>query len=314
MQLKTVYLDSELKNPLVAGSLPLFLKKKNVLSAFECGASAVTIPSFFNYTDNKEKPDINNLFADSDEYITYLRDITTSVSIPVFLNVNISIYADLPEILEKLKNTGIKGIELSIIPDAAFKNHSGEDAENKYLEIIKNTKTITNLPVSMKALPWFSALPDFLKKAKNQGLNAAVLFSRPFRFYIDTISMSNQVYNTHLSKGDPSVSLFWISRLCTNTALKEGLDLCGSTGIYEPGQIIEYLISGADAVQTGSVIYRRGFQALSELLFGLKKWLTRNKLNSMDALKSLPLKNDCLADPALFRKKYLSSFIDPSDS
>jgi dihydroorotate dehydrogenase (fumarate) len=63
--------------------------------------------------------------------------------------------------------------------------------------------------------------------------------------------------------------------------------LAASAGVQTADEVIKYLLAGADAVMTTSVLLRHGPGHLRSLLSGLETWLKARDFDSVTAIKGL---------------------------
>src|SRR3546814_12181371 len=80
---------------------------------------------------------------------------------------------------------------------------------------------------------------------------------------------------------DSRLPLMWISLLAGKTPLSLG----ASGGVEGAGEVVKYLLAGADAVLTASALLRHGPRYLTLLVVGLVGWLDAHGAVSVDVIR-----------------------------
>src|SRR5690348_13006817 len=126
--LSTSYLGLSLKNPLVASASPLSKKLDTVLRLEEAGAAAVVMYSLFEEQITHESreldhflnrgtysyaealdyfPELDSYHLELDAYLEHLRQVKSTVSIPVIGSLNGVSSGSWVEYAKKIENTGV---------------------------------------------------------------------------------------------------------------------------------------------------------------------------------------------------------------
>ncbi|MDO2381539.1 hypothetical protein Q2298_24605 [Rhodococcus electrodiphilus] len=64
-------------------------------------------------------------------------------------------------------------------------------------------------------------------------------------------------------------------------------DLAATTGVEDATDVIEYLLAGADVVQSASALLRHGPEYAAVLLDGVREWMRRKGYHSVDEFRGV---------------------------
>ena len=158
MDLSTTYLGLNLKNPIVPSAGPLSTEVDNIKAMEDAGAAAVVLFSLFEEEiehDTKELdhfahantdsfPEAQSFFPQSydlriggDEYLTHIRKVKETVSIPVIGSLNGKSTGGWIDYARKIEQSGADALELNIYLLATDLNKTPETIENEYVDIVK---------------------------------------------------------------------------------------------------------------------------------------------------------------------------------
>jgi len=105
----------------------------------------------------------------------------TPVTIPVIASLNCVNPARWVSFARKIEATGVDGIELNIydLPDAD--DGSSADIEKRHLDMIAEVSAEVRIPVAVKISPFYTSIPDFVRKLAALDIQAVVMFNRFFQ-------------------------------------------------------------------------------------------------------------------------------------
>jgi dihydroorotate dehydrogenase (fumarate) len=337
--LKTSYLGLKLKNPLIAGSSGLTNSIDNIKELAKNGVGAIIIKSIFEeqinveteYVIKNEEGDIKVLtqapgtmlgrrvhdYAEAyayiydfarrntlGKYLDFLREAKKAVDIPVIASVNCVSNNNWQAFSKKIEETGVDALELNIYILPSDWRRSIEDNENVYFDIIKEIRSYTNLPLSVKIGYYFSALAQSVQKLSKTGVKGIVLFNRPYNtdFDIEKIKVSSgSILSTETEYNH---TLRWISILSGNV----DCDLSASTGVHSWETFVKQLLAGATTVQIASVLYKNGFDIIPEILNKTASWMEKHNFKNVDAfrgkLSMSKMENPAAIERVQFMKLY----------
>lgn len=300
MNLGTSYMGIELKNPIIVSSSKLTSSIDNIKKCADMGAGAIVLKSLFeeqlladadSLMDRDEKyfwyPEaveyINEHSKDYGvkEYLQLLAEAKKSTMVPIMASINCTTSEEWPKFAKELENAGADGIELNIAIIPMTGEVSSLEVEDRYIEIIKEVKKYTSLPVSVKFGPLFTNPVNIIQRMDAAGADALVIFNRFYRPDIN-IHTESIVHNNILSGPEEMTqSLRWVSLLSD----KVKCDVAANTGIHNAEGMIKQLLAGADAVQICSTLYSNGISYIDTMLTDLRSWMEEHHYNSISDFK-----------------------------
>jgi dihydroorotate dehydrogenase (fumarate) len=298
--MKTTYMGIELNNPIIVSSSKLTSTIDNIKKCAEMGAGAIVLKSLFEeqlladpdrLMDRDEKyfwyPEavdyINEHSKDYGvkEYLDLLVEAKKSTTVPIMASINCTTAEEWPKFAKELENAGADGIELNIAIIPMIGEVSSLEVEDRYIEIIKEVKKYTSLPVSVKFGPLFTNPVNIIQRMDAAGADALVIFNRFYRPDIN-IHTESIVHNNILSGPEEMTqSLRWVSLLSD----KVKCDVAANTGIHNAEGVIKQLLAGADAVQICSTLYSNGISYIDTMLTELSSWMKDHSYDSIADFK-----------------------------
>ncbi len=300
MDLKTRYMGLELRNPIIVSSSKLTSTIENIRKCADLGAGAIVLKSLFEeqlladadkLMDRDEKyfwyPEavdyINQHSKDHGvkQYLALLKESKEFTNIPIFASINCTTPDEWPKFARTLEEAGADGIELNIAIIPMIGDITSKEIEDRYIEIIREVKKYTSLPIAVKFGPLFTNPVNIIQRMDDAGANALVIFNR---FYRPDINIDNEtiVHNNILScPEEMTQSLRWVSLLSD----KVKCDVAANTGIHDARGVIKQLLAGADAVQICSALYSNGISYIDTMLTDLRAWMEEHHYKSIGDFK-----------------------------
>ena len=293
--LSTTYMGLSIKSPLVIGSSGLTNSVENIEKFAKLGAGAVVLKSLFeeqimhevNFTIKQDKS--SNHYPEAEDYIRnytkqnsvqhYLDLIKAAkekVDIPIIASINCTSASEWTSFAKSIEAAGANGLELNIFVLPSDFNHSGEENENIYFDIVNKVKKETSLPISVKLSYHFSSLANTLEKLSWTGIKSITLFNRFFSPDIDINKMEIKPSFVYSKPEDLGISLRWVALLSNRLQC----ELSASTGVHNGEALIKQLLAGAQTVQVASVLYKEGFDSITVILDTLRNWMKENKFEN----------------------------------
>lgn len=329
--LSTTYLGLKLKNPLVPSSTPLSRQIDPILHLEDAGAAAIVMHSLFEEDVRNDERMIDRFLITPDafgesaghlpgrhDYVskldTYLEQITqlkARLEIPVVASLNGSSLNGWVELGQEMQAAGADALELNAWYMPGDPEIPGDALEERYLGLLQELKDQVSIPVSMKLSPFFSSLPNFVRRAEQAGAAGISLFNRFFQPDIDLATLK-VVDRVQLStSADTLLTMRWIAILRGRSKLS----LAASGGVHTADDALKMLLAGADVVHMASALLIGGPPALMEVLDGIKHWMEKGEYASVAQLKG-SMSQQNLPDPSAFaRAAYLNaldSFTPPA--
>jgi dihydroorotate dehydrogenase (fumarate) len=318
IDLKTKYLGLELKNPLVASASALSKRTSYVKQMEDAGISAVVMYSLFeeqithdslafNYfmergTDRFAEsldyfPDLERYNVGPDQYLERIRTNKEAVDIPVIASLNGVSNTGWIEYAEKMAQAGADALELNTYYIATNEDLSAEQLEENYVDLVKEVCDNVDIPVAVKLSPFFSALPNLIKRLDDAGADGFVLFNRFIQPDLDIENLEVDA-TLHLStSAELLLPLRWMALLYGRT----DADLALTTGVHSGVDLVKSVMAGANVAMVASEFVANGVARATEMLAEMENWMTAYEYDSVDKMRgSMSQKN--VANPAAFER------------
>lgn len=321
MDLSTMYLGLGLRNPLVASAGPLTSSPDGVHRLADAGVGAVVLPSLFeeqlrNQSDRDSRLAAagveshaearsylpGNVFeAWPDEYLRLIEKTAGGAGVPVIASLNGVSPGGWTGYATAMQDAGAAAIELNVYYLPADPLIPARDAERRYAEILRSVKTAVRIPVAVKMAPYFSSPGEMACILDCAGADGLVLFNRFLQTDIDPETFTVSAGFRLSSPGEAALPRSWISQLRGRVRCS----LAASTGVETAGDVVAYLLAGADVVMTTSALLRHGPGYVTELLDGLTDWMERKGFATVTGVRGLLSAQSGFAVPG--RAGYLSA-------
>lgn len=322
MDLSTTYLGLELKNPLVAGASPLSRSVDSCRELEDAGASAIVMYSLFQ--EQIENDSVlhdhtmeygTDSFAEAlsymphhvgfqrgpEEYIKHVADVKQAVGIPIIGSLNGTSAGGWVEHACKLEDAGADAVELNIYFVASDPGMTGQEVEDRHVEILRAVKDSVRIPVAIKLGPYFSALANFAHRLEDSGADGLVLFNR---FYQSDIDLEDMEIISDLRFSAPHemrLPLRWIAILDAHI----DMSLAASTGVYTSFDVLKLMMVGADAVMLCATLLRNGTRSIETILEGIREWMEDHEFQSIQQMQGSMNQVTCPNPAAFERGNYL---------
>lgn len=297
--LSTQYLGLELKNPIIVGSSGLTNSIKKIKQAEEKGAGAVILKSLFEeqilYNSHQAKQEsIPSNYPEAADYITnytetqqvdnylqLIKQAKAQTNIPIIASINCVDDAEWTSFASKIENAGADALELNIFILPSDSKYEGKQNEKMYFDIIDKVLKEVTIPVAAKISYYFSGLAKFTQKLSWTGIKGLVLFNRFYSPDIDIDNFKLKASNIFSTPEELSLSLRWVAMLSDLVHC----DIAASTGVHNGEAVVKQLLAGASAVQISSVLYKEGFDKITEFNDFLEKWMKKHDFETIDDFK-----------------------------
>jgi len=316
-KLKTIYMGIELNNPIILGASNLVTDLDNLKKAEELGAAAIVYKSLFEEQIQLERfqlderlTEFNDINAEMlsthpniehagpDEHLLNIRNAKESLSIPLIASLNAVNNDTWIKYARLLSETGVDGIELNFYQIPSDFDKDAKDIEDEQINILKEIKQNSSIPISVKLSPDYTNILNFIKKLDKTGVDAFVLFNSFFQPDIDVMN-EKHIKTSHLShEGDYKKSLRYAGLLFDNIKA----DICSSHGVFTGADVIKLLLSGASCVQVVSTIYKNGLTQISNIKRELEEWMDLKNYKSIDEFRGKLSKNKLTGNPFVYKR------------
>lgn len=318
VDLTTHYMGLQLRNPLIASAGPLNAELDNIRRLEDLGAGAVVLPSIFEEQIMHEQQLIDDLTtigtdshaealtyfpapstyaADPSRYLDLLHRAAKAVDIPVIASLNGITDHGWLDFARQIEAAGASAVELNIYFIPSDLDLTGQEVEQRYLDILTAVKAAVRIPVAVKIGPYFSAVGNMGRRLDRAGADGLVLFNRFYQPDID-LQQLELVSDLDLSRPcEMRLPLLWLGIL----AGRVKASLAASTGVASPGDVIRYLLVGADVVMTTSSLLREGIGHIKTLRDGLEQWLAARDAGSVASIRGR-MAHRSIADTTAFER------------
>jgi dihydroorotate dehydrogenase (fumarate) len=293
--LSTNYLGNTLKNPIIVSSSSLTYSIDKIVKCADAGAGAVVLKSLFEeqieaqiegLSDGDSYPHPESVdyirqmetMHSQDKYVRLISDAKKAVDIPIISSINAVTPDWWLSCLKEMEEAGADAIELNIAMIPYMHQTTVESVESFYTDVVETVKKEVKIPVAVKLSPYFTSIPGMVKKLERSGADGIVLFNRFYQMDIDLEQLDLVAGPPFSTETDIFLALRWIAILSDQI----DISIAASGGVHSGEGVVKLLLSGADAVQICSAVYKNGFSVIGEMLDFLKTWMEKNRYGSID--------------------------------
>jgi dihydroorotate dehydrogenase (fumarate) len=318
MDLTTRYLDLQLKNPFVPSASPLSRSIDDARRMEDAGASAIIMYSLFEEAVTAEEETMVRFlhhqeigyaeaesflpshydFSNGQElYLENLRALKESLDIPVIASLNGTTPGGWISHAREMQQAGADALELNVYQVAADADVSGNEIEQRYVELLSQLKQQVSIPITMKLAPAFSSLANIIKQLELAGANGVSLFNRFYQpdINIDTLRLTHSLHTS--TSMESLLAMRWIAILHGRTALSLG----ATGGVHTAEDAIKLLLAGADVVHLCSLLLEQGPQAIGHIMRGVETWMDEQGFESVEDFRGR-VSQCAVADPSEFER------------
>ena len=316
--LRTTYLGLELRNPIVPSAGPYARSVDSAKALEEAGAAAIVAHSLFeeevqheelelaHYLEHgtESSPEAIDYFPDAadyqtgpKEYLEHIRRLKASLKIPVIGSLNGVTSGGWVEYAQEIQQAGADALELNVYTIPADLETDGREIEDHTVAVLAAVKSRVTIPVAIKLSPFYSAMGHMARRLDEAGADGLVLFNRFYQPDIDLETL--EVYpNVKLSTPQAlRLPLRWLAILHGRVKAS----LAASSAIHQADDALKMLLVGADIATMCSAILQRGPEAVTEVLTGIREWMTEKEYESVEQLKG-SMSHRSTSDPTAFER------------
>jgi len=322
IDLSTEYLGLKLANPLVPSSSPLTAELDSAKKLEDAGASALVLPSLFEEAIEYEQKQLERFVnaqslghfeaqsyqpvpedynSELDNYLESIQQFKSVLDIPVIASLNGISTNGWIDSGKELQQAGADALELNVYYIAGDADTSGEEVENRYLQLLTDLRQHISIPVTMKLSSQFSSIANMVLKLQQAGAQGVSLFNR---FYQPDIDLETLQIKPHLDLSSSMESLLRIRWI----ALIRGrvdLSIAATGGFHRTEDIIKALLVGADITHLCSVLLQNGPEHIAVLKQELQYWLEEHEYDSVTQMKGSVSKSCAINPAALEHSNYM---------
>jgi dihydroorotate dehydrogenase (fumarate) len=324
MDLKTTYLNLELRSPLVPSASPLSQEIGNIRRMEDAGAGAVVLFSLFEEQIEQEErtlrhymtrglesyseslsyfPEQEEFHLGPDEYLEHIRRAKAAVRIPVIASLNGSSTGGWIGHARLMQEAGADALELNLYEIPAEVDSTSHQVEQRQLDVVREICQSVHIPVAIKIGPYFTAPANMAARLHRAGADGLVLFNRFYQpdFDLEDLEVRPSI---RLSGSDELLlRLRWIAILHDRVPVS----LAATGGIHTSEDALKALLAGADVTMLCSALLRRGIEHLDVVREGLEHWMEEREYTSVEQLKGSMSQRACHDPTAFERASYMKA-------
>jgi dihydroorotate dehydrogenase (fumarate) len=318
MDLTTKYLDLNLDSPIVASASPITKSLDGIYRLADGQPSAIVLHSLFEEQINATSremdhymssgtesfgealtyfPEIESFEVGPDLYLEHLRQASEEIDIPIIASLNGTSRGGWVNYAKMMEEAGASAIELNIYYLNTNPDLTGNEVEDKYLNVVRNVLETVSIPVAVKLSPFFSSLPNMCRRLAGLGAKGFVLFNR---FYQPDLDIDNLeiVHDLKLSTSDSlRLPLRWIAMMYSRV----DTDFAISSGVHNGRDVIKGVMAGANVTMMTAEILQNGIKRFAEVKQEVANWMEENEYESIGQMRgSLSQKNS--PDPSAYER------------
>jgi dihydroorotate dehydrogenase (fumarate) len=320
VDLRTRYLDLDLRSPLVVSANPLTREPAFVARLEAAGAGAVVMPSLFEEEIESEElelaaaldqgtegfaealdyfPEVTTFVGEGDRYLRSLEAIRLRASIPIIASLNASSVGGWVRYARLLAEAGADALELNLYRVSVDPERSAAEIEATDLEVVAAVRAAVALPLAVKLSPFYTAFAGFARSVVEAGANGLVLFNRFYQpdIDLDELAVVPRVSLSHRS--EMRLPLRWAAIL--RPQLGKDVSLAVSSGVHRGEDAVKAIMVGADVAMAASAVLRDGPDVIATIEAEMRSWLEANDYASVTQLRGSASQGR-VAEPAAFER------------
>ena len=297
-RLETTFAGLNLKNPFVVSSSNLTNSVQKNKKWEDAGAGAIVLKSLFEeeieaeadwMNESGHAEELNYLYIYQrahrlEEYLNLIKETKAVCTIPIIASINCFRLAEWTEFATQMEKAGADAIELNIMFINADLDYEYGAFEHEHIEIVKQIKQQVKIPVIMKLGKNLTNPLPLIRQLYAQGASGVVLFNRMVTPDINLKTLSYGHGEVLGTSTDLYESLRWIG-LASDRVPK--LSYAASGGVSNGEAMIKTLLVGASAVDVCSVLYKKGIEAIPEMLHTLDEWMKINNYKQVSDFRGI---------------------------
>ncbi|MGL6279776.1 MAG: dihydroorotate dehydrogenase-like protein, partial [Gaiella sp.] len=199
VDLSTVYLGLELRNPVVASASPLTGELDTLRALESAGAGAVVLPSLFEEQIEHQDlelhhalehgahsfsealtyfPEIDDVPTGPTAYLERLEQAKAALRIPVIASLNGASPGGWVRYARLAEEAGADAIELNTYAVEANPLRDAAEVEANLLELVTQVRAAVSVPLAVKVGPFYTAFANVARRLADAGADGVVCFNR----------------------------------------------------------------------------------------------------------------------------------------
>jgi dihydroorotate dehydrogenase (fumarate) len=236
-----------------------------------------------------------------ERYLQQLRRIKDAVKVPVVASLNGVTDQGWLEYVTLCEQAGADAVELNVYDLPTNPEQSADEVERRLEHMVKLIKQKTRLPLALKLSPFYTSLPNVVRRLERAGADGFVLFNRFYQSDIDVESLSVKPLLPLSTSSELLLRLRWLAIL--SPLVRGSLAVTG--GVHTSVDAVKAEMAGAHAVQVVSEVLRHGVGRFTMLIDGLSRWLEEHDYHALGQLQGSMNLERCPNPRAYERANYL---------
>ncbi len=300
--LTTKFVGLILDSPIIVASAGITETVERMKKCQDYGAGAVVMKSYFEEAISRKSPTPRfkiirhnllkektfTLFSyeqasewDINRYAEEVKKAKSCLSIKIIPSINCTTDEGWYESAKILESAGADAIELNTSCPHGSITFRGKAVEETIFNSVRIVRSAVSIPIIAKLSPMLTSPIGVVKELEKIGVDGVTIFNRMTALEIDIEAEAPVMHGGYAGHGGPwaiQYPLRWISEIRPKTSL----DISGSGGVSNWQDVVKYILAGANTVQVCTAIIMNGYEIISELLDGLKKYMDKKGYRSVD--------------------------------
>jgi dihydropyrimidine dehydrogenase (NAD+) subunit PreA len=160
-------------------------------------------------------------------------------------------------------------------------------AKDILVEIIKSVRSEVNVPILVKLSPQVSDMVGIVKASLHAGAEAVTVSHRFQGLIIDVETQTplTSSWGGYGGSWQVPISMAYVARVAQATKAV----ICGSAGVSSANDVLQFIMSGAAAVQLTTALIVKGFGLVHEIIADLQAFCQRHKINRLEDMRGAAL-------------------------
>ncbi|MCC5876000.1 MAG: dihydroorotate dehydrogenase-like protein [Candidatus Sumerlaeia bacterium] len=322
IDLSTTYLGLSLPNPIVVSACPLSEKVDNIRRMEDAGAAAVVLHSLFEEQITRDSdvldssfnigeesyaealsyfPDLGEYNLGPEGYLDHIAKAKAAVRIPIIASLNGVTNGGWVQYARKIEEAGADALELNIYQIPTDPMISGLGVEERYVELVREVRANTRLPLAVKISPFFSSPGNIIERLSDAGAGAVVMFNRFYQPDIDLEELE-VIPSLNLSTSEElRLRLRWVAYLYSRVKA----DMAITGGVHTTEDVIKSIMVGARVVMLASSLFKNGIDHILTLREGILNWMDERDYESIRQMTG-SMSTRWIAEPDVYaRSNYM---------
>ncbi len=195
------------------------------------------------------------------------------------------------DICRTIEDCGLPMVELNfgcphpaMMPGVHGGSMIGQESDVAY-EVTRSVVEACGIPIVVKLTPDQSQPVEIARAVKEAGAAAVTATNRHTGFAVDIETGEPRIAGTAGIGGTwvKPLTLRWVHNIYSQV----GIPIAGSNGIFDHRDAVEFLMTGADIVEVGSVLMIKGMKWLPKIIEGVDRFMDEHGYPDLAAMRGI---------------------------